>query len=546
MENFADIVADVVDVGDADKTRNATVGVKHSDETDDLNSRHHSRRNSGDDIIDSIREVIQGDLQRWLDKLRKEMAQEVAARAAECQRTNHIGTESILHRLEELEESMMALDRRAQEQREQAQRGVRDKMEEDEAQRRSVKEAVKTQDPLHMVNNEEHENEAQVIKEKNKRHDEQFHKRLGDCSEIFSLVLILADAVLYTVATQIGIEDAIHGDLRFVKIFHTIDLCFTLAFTFDICFKVYHQGFYGYLHGDRKWFNFLDALTLIVDICAKLFETQIPRVGRFFRLIRWMRTLTLLRFSTNVKTLRLFVVAMMDCIPFMCWAALVLLALLYVGSVLIMNETRSYLEDHSVTSEGAVQLIDQYGTFGRAMYTLFQASHNMIMWDDVTGPLEAVGASGTVSLMVGWKYLTSFAMLVSVSTATVAFIAQDMPRLQREEQKLQADHKGSPINVFKTLLEQNARCPHTITKHELVEALKDERMQPVLEGDLNLEIDTVLIIFDDCNTGGEVRIEDFVRMLLKSFDSVTVMSLMNETRRLAAMLLIIQQQGGAQ
>lgn len=148
----------------------------------------------------------------------------------------------------------------------------------------------------------------------------------------------------------------------------------------------------------------------------------IPTGGVFssFRVFRILRTLRALRLITQLEKLRVIVQAIIDSIPNVSWACVLLLIIFYIFA--IMGTT---LYGHDFPSE--------FGTLGKSLFTMFQLT-TLEAWPDIArGIMEKYSFS--------WLYFVSFILIssfivmnviVGVVVNAISEISEDV---KKEKQK---------------------------------------------------------------------------------------------------------------
>ena len=214
------------------------------------------------------------------------------------------------------------------------------------------------------------------------------------------------------------------------------DVC-VIIFTIEIAIKLYVYGKSFFKDG---WNNF-DFILIAMS--------WIPTGGVFssFRVFRVLRALRALRLVTRLQKLRLIVQAIIESIPNVLWACLLLLLIFYIFSIM---GTTMYGEEFS----------DYFGTIGKSMITLFQ----MVTLDD-----WAAGVARPICSIhpFGWIYFVSFILISSfvVMNVIVGVIVNAIGEIS-EKSKLMRERKNRKL---KTDLERElSKLKRQIAKVELL------------------------------------------------------------------------------
>lgn len=159
----------------------------------------------------------------------------------------------------------------------------------------------------------------------------------------FILAVIILNSVLLGLLTYPGVEKLCGSFLQVI--------CFicVVIFTVELIIKLYVYGKDFFKDG---WNNFDFVLVAM---------SWIPTGGAFssFRAFRVLRALRALRLVTRLEKLRIIVQAIIESIPNVAWASLLLLLLFYIFSIM-------------GTTMFASDFPEFFGTIGKSMFTLFQ------------------------------------------------------------------------------------------------------------------------------------------------------------------------------
>ena len=254
----------------------------------------------------------------------------------------------------------------------------------------------------------------------------------------FILAVIIYNTIALGLLTYPNICK-IAGDFLQVTCF----LC-VIIFTIEISIKlfVYGKSFF------KDGWNTFDFILIAMS--------WIPTGGVFssFRALRVLRALRALRLVTRLQKLRIIVQAIIESIPNVMWACILLLLIFYIFS--IMGTT--------IYGEGFPQF---FGTIGKSMVTLFQ----MVTLDD-----WAAGIARPVCKVhpFGWFYFISFILISSfiVMNVIVGVIVNAIGEIS-EKAKLMKERKN---RKNKTEIERELnKLKRQIAKVELLlQAQKEE------------------------------------------------------------------------
>ncbi len=193
----------------------------------------------------------------------------------------------------------------------------------------------------------------------------------------FILGIIIINSILLGVMT--------YPDLmaHYGKLLHLVcNICVGI-FTVEIILKLYVYGKKFFKSG---WNNF-DFIIVLISL--------VPTGGAFssFRVFRILRALRALRLITQLEKLRIIVQAIVDSIPNVGWASVLLLVIFYIFSIM-------------GTMLFAGHFPDWFGSIGKSMYTLFQVM-TLESWSmGIARPVISV-------FPYAWVYFISFILVSS-------------------------------------------------------------------------------------------------------------------------------------
>lgn len=202
-------------------------------------------------------------------------------------------------------------------------------------------------------------------------------------------------------------------------------------FTVEIVLKLYVYGKKFFTSG---WNNF-DFIIVAISL--------VPTAGAFssLRVFRILRALRALRLITQLEKLRVIVQAIIDSIPNVAWASVLLLVIFYIFSIM-------------GTTLFAANFPDWFGSIGKSMYTLFQVM-TLESWSmGIARPVIA-------EFPFAWVYFISFILvssfivmnvIVGVVVNAISEISADIKK-EKETKRLKLE-KPDLTTEFLKLREQ--------------------------------------------------------------------------------------------
>jgi len=233
----------------------------------------------------------------------------------------------------------------------------------------------------------------------------------------FILFVIIFNSVILGLMTDNRIMESAGNCLNIL-----CDICVWI-FTVELIIKL---GAYKKKFFSDGW-NIFDFIIVLIS--------WIPTGGVFssFRVFRILRTLRALRLITQLEKLRVIVQAIIDSIPNVGWASLLLLLIFYIFAIM---GTTLFAHDFN----------DWFGTLGKSMYTLFQIM-TLESWSmGIARPVIA-------KFPGAWIYFVSFILvssfivmnvIVGVVVNAISEISQDV---KKEKEKASLIQQQSSLEI---------------------------------------------------------------------------------------------------
>ncbi len=220
----------------------------------------------------------------------------------------------------------------------------------------------------------------------------------------FILFVIIFNSIILGMMTSVNLMSS-YGNLLYIL----CDVCVWL-FTIELGIKlyVYKREFF------KDGWNIFDFIIVAIS--------WIPTGGVFssFRVFRILRTLRALRLITQLEKLRVIVQAIIDSIPNVSWACVLLLIIFYIFAIM---GTTLFAQDFPA----------EFGTLGKSLFTMFQLT-TLEAWPDI--------ARGIMDKFpFAWAYFVSFIVISSfivmnvIVGVVVNAISEISDDVKKEKQK---------------------------------------------------------------------------------------------------------------
>lgn len=252
----------------------------------------------------------------------------------------------------------------------------------------------------------------------------------------FILAVIILNSIVLGLLTYPNIYKAYGNFLNL-----TCSMC-VIIFTIEIFIKLYVYGKNFFKDGWNN-FDFILVAMSWIPTCGVLSS---------FRAFRVLRALRALRLVTRLERLRIIVQAIIESIPNVAWASVLLILLFYIFA--IMGTT--------IFSNAFPEF---FGTIGKSMFSLFQIM-TLESWSmGIARPVIA-------QFPFAWLYFVSFILISSFIVMNVIVgivvnaIAELSAKAKQEKEEKQIQSSTSLEIEFKKLKEQMIIVENLISKNK--------------------------------------------------------------------------------
>lgn len=223
------------------------------------------------------------------------------------------------------------------------------------------------------------------------------------------------------------------------KFFHYSCVLCVIIFTIELFIKLYVYGKSFFKDG---WNNFDFILVAM---------SWVPTGGAFssFRAFRVLRAFRALRLVTKLQRLRIIVQAIIESIPNVGWASLLLLLIFYIFSIM------------GTTMFGEA-FPEFFGTIGKSMYSLFQIM-TLESWSmGIARPVISV-------FPVAWVYfvafiLTSSFIVMNVIVGVVVNAISELSERAKKEQEIKNITTSTNLEIELNKLRKQIEVVETLVK----------------------------------------------------------------------------------
>lgn len=231
---------------------------------------------------------------------------------------------------------------------------------------------------------------------------------------------------------------------KYGTILHYSNIICVLIFTVEIAIKLYVYGKSFFRDG---WNNFDFILVAI---------SWIPTGGVFssFRAFRVLRALRALRLVTRLQKLRLIVQAIIESVPNVAWASVLLMLIFYIFAIM---GTTMYAEANP----------EYFGTIGKSMYTLFQIMTLDDWSTEIVRPINEL-------YPFAWLYFVSFILVsafvvLNVIVGVIVNAIGELSEFHRKKEELRKLRKATNLEKELSKLKKQIAIVEALIGNDLSE-----------------------------------------------------------------------------
>jgi len=299
-----------------------------------------------------------------------------------------------------------------------------------------------------------------------------------------------------------------------------VDMGFCIIMTVELLLRIIGLKC-GFCFGNDCVWNLFDFIVVTGSIWHYLSSNDSTSVSSAFRVLRMMRLIRVLSALRKVPCLRKLehmLVALLNTIPTLVPAMLMLVLLMFVFVVFFMQGLTNYLVevDQSNLDSDAEVLLDSFGSVHYALETLFLSAVGGRNWDGLLKSLRRVGwiYEVTFPLYVGF---VTFAVL-NILTGIFVDAAQQFSSMDRElVVELQVDKEEEYVKgLLNLFVEADTDKSGTLTWDEFMRHFEDPEVRAYLKGmDLNVTSAKKIFNLIDSEGKGEIAIQPFLETCLQ-------------------------------
>jgi len=345
-----------------------------------------------------------------------------------------------------------------------------------------------------------------------------------NCGTMIAQIELIGGKLAYEVGLQTTPVDTAD------EFFFWAELCFGLAFTFEIIVKFIAFGILGFWKLAWNWMDLFVVLTWIIDVLGAAVEIN-PMMFRVLRMAKLGRIVRVLKVIQQFDSLHLLLGSIRASFDILAWSALVLLIMMTVCALAMSQFVQGWIEaTPSADADLRQEVWRLFGNVGRGLVSMFEltlanyAGITRSMMENVS-PWFAVG-------ILAYKLVVGFAVLKVITgifiQQTMRVANEDDELLVLQKKRLVESHAKGVGTLFKEL---DADGSGALDKDEFTRALSDPRFRVWLSA-LDLQSSDAENLFNLLDDGdGSISYQEFLsgaKRLKGGAQSIDLVTLMRE------------------
>lgn len=324
------------------------------------------------------------------------------------------------------------------------------------------------------------------------------------------------------VGLQLGLGDGSAWVLEEVEpTFQGVDTAFVYVFLVELLFRILAEG-RNFFFDAANWFDTVLVLVGLADIWIIVPVTtggstdpQNIVMMRLFRAVKCLRAIRMVRTFRLFRGLNLLVKACQCFLPSLGWSMVLLFVFMSMGTLIMGNLLRSFIEDPSNLFEDRVWVWNRYGTAYRAMYTLYEVTFAGNWPTNARPVLEKVSHAFVLFYLV-YVTVIVFAVIRVISAIflkdTLDAAHNDAENLVFDRLKKKASYVRKLQDIFKAI---DNTSDGMVTEDKLSSVLANPTVAAYFH---TLDVDVVdsATLFHLLDNGdGEMTMDEFVEGILR-------------------------------
>lgn len=296
-----------------------------------------------------------------------------------------------------------------------------------------------------------------------------------------------------------------------------------------------------------KYANLLDAFIVAISgvdlyVFEQMSDVNSPSLvlARLIRLARVTRTLRVIRVMKLFRQLRVLTTTFVASLGALFWSMVILAIFMFLGALALCQATHEFVIDVNNDLEMRLWVFQMYGSAGKAMYTMFEAT-NSGGWPNYARPLIEHVSPWFIPVFLVYVTIVIFGIIRIITAMfikeTLSVASSDASLAVQEKLRVKDLYRKKLEIVF---AEADSSGDGVISRAELETALENKIVLDYLSI-LEIEIYEVEPLFDLLDDGdGAVTIQEFCQGVMRlkgqarALDVVSIMHdaniIMNQNR----------------
>jgi len=198
-----------------------------------------------------------------------------------------------------------------------------------------------------------------------------------------ALMIAMSEVEVETSRFYLGLSE-MPSD-RWQNYFETAELFFFFVYLLDVLLRVCllrSKWPYDPQQGTVMFMNLFDAFLVLVNVVELMLMSgsnaqESPSTSiRVVKLLRVVRTLRIVKTFAAFRQLRILVASCIASIGALLWSMVLLLLLKLSFALLISEQLQGFIQDETADLEARKELFYLYGSFSRALYTMYEITYS--------------------------------------------------------------------------------------------------------------------------------------------------------------------------
>lgn len=318
------------------------------------------------------------------------------------------------------------------------------------------------------------------------------------------------------------------------NLFRNSDFALVAIYSFEFVLRVivFRLGFVYDVITGIQWGNILDVVFLLCQILALLLEVPWGEVVVLAKSIKWLRLARVwrvVRVLTVFRPLRFMVKTFLASLGSLVWCMVMLFLVMGMTAIMFVFAVSEFIIDESNDLQTREWVNGRYGSFSKAMYTMFELTLSG-GWPNYARPMVEKVSVWYAAAFMFYVLLIVFAFLRIAGALfikeTFQVTSNDAAYAVQEKLRATTAYKARLMEIFKCT---DTSADKELSRAEFNAALQDTAVVQYLAV-LDIDVHEADFLFDLLDDGdGKVSIEEFcngiprVRGVARALDVVSLL-----------------------